>query len=62
MFRNTAYLCQFTHTYSLWKNHINGDLIDLGEFSKRNENPPLIEGFPEHLPIYFNEETGEIVA
>lgn len=92
MFRNTADLCQFTHTYSLWKNHIDGDLIDLGEFklgreeedqlelflkakvyltpmrkgnlrffSKRNEKPPLIEGFPEHLPIYFNEETGEIV-
>lgn len=33
-------------------------------FSKWNEkenNPPLIEGFPEHLPVYFNEETGEIV-
>lgn len=33
-------------------------------FSKGNEkenNPPLIKGFPERLPIYFNEETGEIV-
>lgn len=96
MSRNTADLSQLTHTYSLWKEHSNGDLIKSNEFklgkeeedqlelflktkvyltpmrkkcpsrifSKRNEkenNPPLIKGFPEHLPIYFNKETGEII-
>lgn len=86
--RNTYDVVRQTQSYSLWKNHENGEAIGLDEFilkrgeldelerflgtkvflspmrkplrwrSKKTE-PPLIDGFPDHFPVYFNEITGK---